>query len=156
MSHFQQENDFDQYNIYHNQESNLFANVIKKNKYGNKSIFANRLSAIALSGTFFIVVVISVLAGLGFGGVLRLPLTANDDETVTVQNMVTVAGELPEQLKNCGMPEIEPFHDLNLPIKKKRIINGKEARTNSWPWIVSLRSRVNRRVSGHLCGGTLV
>lgn len=37
-----------------------------------------------------------------------------------------------------------------------RIINGKEAIPNSWPWAVSIRLEGPDGVIPHLCGGTLI
>lgn len=52
----------------------------------------------------------------------------------------------------CGTPEILPNVDL---VKFGRIINGKTAYPNSWPWLVSIRQSKNSNFY-HVCAGSLI
>ena len=52
--------------------------------------------------------------------------------------------------KECGIPGVQPRF-LNT-----RIMNGKEAIPNSWPWAVSIGLEGPRDKVPHACGGTLI
>ena len=52
--------------------------------------------------------------------------------------------------KECGIPNIQPR------ILNTRIMNGKEAIPNSWPWAVSIGLEGPRDKVPHACGGTLI
>jgi elastase-2 len=58
--------------------------------------------------------------------------------------------------QTCGQTTIQPnFNPLSLRrARSKRIIGGEEAIPNSWPWVVSVRLKVNN--SQHSCGGSLI
>ncbi|OQV14733.1 putative Chymotrypsinogen A [Hypsibius exemplaris] len=50
---------------------------------------------------------------------------------------------------SCGRPQ-------NPPSKSNRIVNGVEARENSWPWICSLQRKANAPLPPHICGCTVI
>lgn len=52
----------------------------------------------------------------------------------------------------CGTPEVIPNFNLN---DSGRIINGKTAFPNSWPWLVSIRQSKNSNLY-HICAGSLI
>ncbi|CAF0959695.1 unnamed protein product [Brachionus calyciflorus] len=54
------------------------------------------------------------------------------------------------QMPECGIPGIQPR------ILNTRIMNGKEALPNSWPWAVSIGLEGPRDKVPHACGGTLI
>jgi secreted trypsin-like serine protease len=47
----------------------------------------------------------------------------------------------------CGTPAIPPSFGA-------RIINGEEAKPNSWPWMIFLRAKISNVV--YLCGGSII
>jgi len=49
---------------------------------------------------------------------------------------------------NCGVPSIQPISGNRM---YDRIVGGREAWPNSWPYVVSLR-----RNGGHRCGGAII
>jgi hypothetical protein len=57
----------------------------------------------------------------------------------------------------CGIAQIKPNFNPN-GLKKhtrlRRIIGGEDAVANSWPWLASVRMKLNK--SEHTCGGTLI
>lgn len=56
----------------------------------------------------------------------------------------------------CGKSPIQPnFDPSSLKQSRwKRIIGGEDAIANSWPWVVSVRLKLNK--SQHNCGGSLI
>ena len=81
----------------------------------------------------------------------------------------TVTGRIPTQQIDCGIST------ANVPLAESttatgtatasaastvsvsgRIINGEPAKTNSWPWVVSLRLRSESKIGDHVCGGSLI
>jgi len=56
----------------------------------------------------------------------------------------------------CGRTSVAP--NLNKDFfrngRRKRIIGGIDARKYSWPWVVSVRLKLNK--SEHMCGGSLI
>jgi secreted trypsin-like serine protease len=63
-----------------------------------------------------------------------------------------------DEYKNqaCGQNKIKPNFNPDSLRKgiSKRIIGGEDAVSNSWPWIVSVRLKLNK--TPHICGGSLV
>lgn len=50
---------------------------------------------------------------------------------------------------SCGTPAIPP-------VFSGKIINGEDAKSNSYPWIVSLRLNLSGTYSNHFCGGSII
>ncbi|KAM5132231.1 chymotrypsin-C-like [Mantella aurantiaca] len=48
----------------------------------------------------------------------------------------------------CGVPAVQP--------SVSRVVNGEDARANSWPWQISLQYQGTSGAWGHTCGGTLI
>lgn len=63
-----------------------------------------------------------------------------------------IQGSINFKSKNqeCGIPGVQPR------ILNTRIMNGKEAVPNSWPWAVSIGLEGPRDKVPHACGGTLI
>ena len=77
--------------------------------------------------------------------------TTNNKNIITTRRTTLFTGSVPVNT-SCGVQKIQPSINgktLN------RIVNGKTAVANSWPWAVSLRQVSNGMVSTHMCGGSL-
>ena len=68
---------------------------------------------------------------------------------LVVVALIGSAYALPPDDATCGMPAIAPSTG-NL-YSEGRIVGGKEARANSWPWQVQIRYN-----GGHFCGASML
>jgi len=56
---------------------------------------------------------------------------------------------LMRSISACGFPSFQP-------LISGKIINGEEAKANSWPWMVSLREKSGQFYSKHICGAVII
>lgn len=67
----------------------------------------------------------------------------------------TTRSSLPFKWNHCGQTYYNPsINPHNLKRISKRIIGGEDAVKHSWPFLVSVRIKLNK--SEHQCGGTLI
>jgi hypothetical protein len=103
------------------------------------------IGAIILLTTFISVNVVYILK-------LDQSATTTDDPPIDVDNHNIFYNQT-----GCGFASIKPNFNpgtLKKHTRFKRIIGGEDAASNSWPWLVSVRMKLNK--SEHTCGGTLI
>ncbi|KAM6063609.1 chymotrypsin-like protease CTRL-1 isoform 2-T2 [Theristicus caerulescens] len=73
--------------------------------------------------------------------------TTHDSDSPSTPGCLSAAQSHVPACVGCGVPAISPsVHD------SERIINGQNAVAGSWPWQVSLQTRLG----SHFCGGSLI
>lgn len=83
--------------------------------------------------------------------------TINQEQTIAInkKSINTTASNL-FKWNHCGQtfynPSISPHHFKKI---RKRIIGGEDAVEHSWPFLASVRIKLNNK-SEHQCGGTLI
>lgn len=87
-----------------------------------------------------------------------MPTTSTTTTTTTKTTLLSTLtiNTTAKQFKwnHCGQTHIQPSVDMSKFGRKKRIVGGEDALEHSWPFLVSIRVKVNK--SDHHCGGTLI